>query len=1017
MSEPKLISPLLDNFAMGDPISERNGIRCCPAIDNDSENKFIVKIISCPASQAKLDAMILSGAYPDVQSATAYFKTLAEDILNEAEILKKLSQLEGFLPYDGFQLVPMESEAGYDVYLLSKYRTTLAQHLRSSSMSHLDAINLGLDLCAALAVCRRLGYLYIDLKPENIYINNENAYRIGDIGFLRLDSLKYASIPERYLSIYTAPEITDAFSALNTTVDIYALGLILYQVFNGGKLPVIDVQENSVLPAPDYADYEMADIILKACDPDPEKRWQDPVEFGQALVNYMQKNGAHNTPIIPVLAVVSSESEQNEEPSEVLKTDSAISSDVDSETTQGDHQEAPTETDLISFEAENVSPADETQTHDPEAESSPVDELIITQEDEHDETLPGNDTTDIDYNNISEEVSDILNQADDLLAHPIPEPAVAPDPIVVVLPEQLPNNELSEESTKQTYAQDESLEASIQNDSENISVSNEDLSEQTPESKYNETLTDSESEDDDEFENDSAVDDSSGTKKGFGFVACIVAILSLLFVALVGYLFYTQYYLQPIHSFTVQDNTNGNITVLVGSNIADGELSVYCTDTYGNQLQQIITGGKAHFTGLKPDSPYTLSLDISGFHKLTGNTTLTVSTPPLTDIVQFLAVTGSEDGSAVLSFTVNGPDSEEWKLTYATAGETPQSVVFSDHIYTVTGLTLGNEYTFTLTPESVDEFIGVNVITHIASTVVKPENLQITGCLNNNLTAIWSAPDGAKISKWTARCFNNNGYDVTQSVTECSATFEGIDPSVPHTIEVTAEGMSVSEHIIAEANALTVYDIQTSADGTRNLNIKWNSSSAPQGGWLLQYTVDGSPLQTIEVPEGNQLTIASPVPGATYTFTLQAFNNAPVLGGNFVYTVAAAEEFSGYGVTSKNMTLSMCKTPNAKKWDRFDLAKSDYTNTFNVGEKASFLAKMNHKYKVSNDKITTLYVIRDKSGNVISQDSTIAAWKNMWRDNYCELDVPKLPSTEGKYTIAIYFNGALVHQQSFTVKK
>ena len=72
MSEPKLISPMLDNFAMGDPISDRDGVRCCPAMENGSDEKYIVKIISNPASQSKLDAMILSGAYPDIPSAAAY---------------------------------------------------------------------------------------------------------------------------------------------------------------------------------------------------------------------------------------------------------------------------------------------------------------------------------------------------------------------------------------------------------------------------------------------------------------------------------------------------------------------------------------------------------------------------------------------------------------------------------------------------------------------------------------------------------------------------------------------------------------------------------------------------------------------------------------------------------------------------------------------------------------------------------------------------------------------------------
>ena len=44
MSEPKLISPMLDNFDMGDPISQHDGIRCCPAMKKESDEKYIVNL-------------------------------------------------------------------------------------------------------------------------------------------------------------------------------------------------------------------------------------------------------------------------------------------------------------------------------------------------------------------------------------------------------------------------------------------------------------------------------------------------------------------------------------------------------------------------------------------------------------------------------------------------------------------------------------------------------------------------------------------------------------------------------------------------------------------------------------------------------------------------------------------------------------------------------------------------------------------------------------------------------------
>ena len=291
MSEHKLVSPLLDGFLMGEPMSSHDGIDCCPAIRENTEEKYIVKIISVPASQKQLDALLLTGAYPDAAAATDYFKEVAEGIVKEAELLKQLSKLEGFLPYEDWQVVPMEgSKLGYQVYLLSPYKRSLEKHLRRSTMTHLGAVRLALDLCAALSICRRAGFMHIDLKPGNIYITPKQEYRIGDLGFAKLNSLKYTSLPAKYCSSYTAPELRDPMNTLNPTADIYAVGMILYQIYNDGALPFEDQASTEVLPAPLNADYELSEIILKACDPNPRKRFQTPIEMGQALVGYMKRN-------------------------------------------------------------------------------------------------------------------------------------------------------------------------------------------------------------------------------------------------------------------------------------------------------------------------------------------------------------------------------------------------------------------------------------------------------------------------------------------------------------------------------------------------------------------------------------------------------------------------------------------------------------------------------------------------------------------------------------------------------
>jgi hypothetical protein len=111
----------------------------------------------------------------------------------------------------------------------------------------------------------------------------------------------------------------------------------------------------------------------------------------------------------------------------------------------------------------------------------------------------------------------------------------------------------------------------------------------------------------------------------------------------------------------------------------------------------------------------------------------------------------------------------------------------------------------------------------------------------------------------------------------------------------------------------------------------------------------------------------------------------------------------------------MCKRPNKNNWSYTNVPNSDYTDTFKVGTKVGFVARLRNQYNTSPDVITTMYVIRDENGKLISSETTAQTWTSMWYKYYGELDVPSIPSVPGNYTIEVYFNGAWVYQQSFKV--
>ncbi len=982
LSEPRLISPMLDDFAMGAPISNHHGVRCCPAMRNDSDKKYIVKMISIPASQVQLDAFLLTGAYKNGGEALAYFKTLADDVVKEVGILNKLAKLEGFLPIEDHQIVPMENgEIGLDVYLLSTYRKSLARFFRKHTMTHLNAVNLGLDLCAALAVCRRAGYLYADLKPENVFISEDKEYRIGDLGFLELSSLKYASLPEKYRSAYTAPEIQDAMSAINTTIDVYAAGLILYQAYNDGHLPFDGQAPQEPLPAPDYADYEMAEIILRACAPKPEDRWKDPIEMGQAIVSYMQRNGADDVPIVP--PVVATPAPAEEAPANPLIA-SAVQAEEEDRLQLDELKKM-----LAEPEDEPASPDTSQADPDDPANLSFMNNMV------DDETAPAEEmASQIAYEDLSEDANDILALADDLIAHDAPEPVIPPEKIDVPIP---PPISIPEQPTAEEAAPEENGEAVSEEPSEAVSEETEDTVLQ-------------------ENAEEASSEPTEPRKKPVGkIIGITAAVLLAIGLAIGGFFFFTKYYLQNIRSISLH-STEDRLTVQIDSDIGDGLLRVVCTDTYGNRQVADVIGGKADFSGLGANTLYTLRLEISGFHKLTGTTNANYTTPEKCDVVSFSAVAGTEDGSVILTFTTSGIEPDNWYVSYFAEGEPERKTPVTGRTAALTGLTIGKEYTFTLGSESPVYITGQSSLNYTVPKIIYAENLTIDSCTGSSLSAVWTVPEGQRVESWTVRCYNDSGFDQTMEVTQPNAVFTDLDSTKAYHVEVVAKGMTGASHTEISANSITVTSTNVEILNETDLRVSWTfDGPAPQGSWHLYYTVDGSTAQDIVQSDQNQIVIENYIPGATYQFTLKTESGTTVFRNTFTASTPEASKFSGYLVTSDNMHFRMCNTPDKENWDRFDLTDSDYTAVFSANGRASFLVQMDTEYNESYEVITALFVIRDASGMPVSHRTTAATWYDMWLKYYCELDIPALPQTPGDYTIEVYFNGHIVHEQTFQI--
>ena len=144
------------------------------------------------------------------------------------------------------------------------------------------AVEFSRKLCAGLAAAHSQGVLHRDLKPANIMVDARGEVRITDFGLAAVaEQLKGAEIRSG-TPAYMAPEQL-AGREVSAQSDIYALGLVLYEMFTG-KPPfqadtvaeMMRLREESRITNPSTMvpelDRAVERAILRCLDPDPRNR-------------------------------------------------------------------------------------------------------------------------------------------------------------------------------------------------------------------------------------------------------------------------------------------------------------------------------------------------------------------------------------------------------------------------------------------------------------------------------------------------------------------------------------------------------------------------------------------------------------------------------------------------------------------------------------------------------------------------------------------------------------------------
>ncbi len=155
------------------------------------------------------------------------------------------------------------------------------------------AVEIANQLCAGIAAAHEAGVLHRDLKPANVMLDGKGRVRITDFGLAGFaeqirEQEVFAGTPA-----YMSPE-QFAGKEVTTKSDIYALGLVLYEIFTGKRVfeasSLQELQRLHESSSPTNPSNWVKDIdplvervILRCLEKDPAKRLASAKQVADAL--------------------------------------------------------------------------------------------------------------------------------------------------------------------------------------------------------------------------------------------------------------------------------------------------------------------------------------------------------------------------------------------------------------------------------------------------------------------------------------------------------------------------------------------------------------------------------------------------------------------------------------------------------------------------------------------------------------------------------------------------------------
>ncbi len=257
-----------------------------------------LKAITIPADKSEYEQVLEAGM--DREGASTYFRDYVQELNREIALMSRLKGHSNIVSYEDHQIIPHEDGIGWDILIRMELLKPINDALRQNkSFTRAEVVRLGTDLCRALEVCGQYNIIHRDIKPANIFISDTGDYKLGDFGVARIASASTGASTRAGTVNYMAPEVFRG-EKYTANVDIYSLGLVMYQLLNANRMPFYPPYPQPItfsaaeqararrlageaLPLPSGAQDALGQLVCKACAPDPAQRFASPLALRKAL--------------------------------------------------------------------------------------------------------------------------------------------------------------------------------------------------------------------------------------------------------------------------------------------------------------------------------------------------------------------------------------------------------------------------------------------------------------------------------------------------------------------------------------------------------------------------------------------------------------------------------------------------------------------------------------------------------------------------------------------------------------